>query len=174
MVAEGGTRSTVIADHNGEGCYDELRKAEPDLIILGNTRIVHEQIFSAARIGCLNGHNGLLPEVRGSGPICWALIHDLPQGCSCHFVNRGVDAGPLISRKEIPVYRGMLYGHIVRETVQGLAGLLVEAVRRCGIGDLTAIPQDLSIGRCYTWPSEEIFRRAEQKLVDQTYRCYAD
>ena len=78
-----------------------MEEACPELILLGNTRIVKPHIFNIASHGCLNFHPGILPWIKGSFPVVWAILKDIPVGSTVHFINEGIDTGEIISQKEV-------------------------------------------------------------------------
>src|SRR5439155_3823330 len=52
--------------------------------------------------GVINSHPGLLPWVRGTGVVADAIRRGIPVGCTCHYVDRGVDTGRIIERRLLP------------------------------------------------------------------------
>jgi methionyl-tRNA formyltransferase len=53
-------------------------------------------------LGVLNVHLGLLPEVRGMSSPEWSLIKHIPVGVTIHYVDAGIDTGPILQRCEYP------------------------------------------------------------------------
>lgn len=52
-------------------------------------------------LGWLNLHPGYLPYNRGKHPNFWCLVDETPCGAALHFVDPGVDTGPVIARSMI-------------------------------------------------------------------------
>lgn len=77
-----------------------LREREIDLLLLGQSGILPEPALAAPRIGTLNAHPGILPEYRGVDCPAWALLRREfdKVGCSAHWVDAGVDTGPILRR----------------------------------------------------------------------------
>lgn len=50
----------------------------------------------------INVHPSLLPDLRGPDPIRGAILHGRDSGATCHFMDEGVDTGPIISQVRIP------------------------------------------------------------------------
>ena len=68
----------------------------------------YRYIFKKIHIDALKGklinvHTGFLPYGRGAMPNVWAIIDRVPAGVSIHFVDEGIDTGPIIAQFEIPV-----------------------------------------------------------------------
>lgn len=61
--------------------------------------ILRAPVLSQPRIGFLNAHPGLLPEYRGVDPVCWSLHRGDPQGATVHFMDEGIDTGPILLRR---------------------------------------------------------------------------
>lgn len=91
----------IVKNHNSTTTINALKENKVDLIILGDCRIIKPNVFKIARLGTINVHPGYLPVVRGNTPYIWALYHSLPQGCSAHFIDEGIDTGPIIRREII-------------------------------------------------------------------------
>jgi methionyl-tRNA formyltransferase len=129
-----------VPNHNSPECAEQLRALAPELLVLGGTRILHERIFRLAR-HTLNSHPGLLPEVRGSASVAWAIATDVDVGCTCHFIDAGIDTGPIVSREIIPVHRGDSYELLCWKTTRLSAKLMAAAVRAYFDGTISSTPQ---------------------------------
>src|SRR5438132_9934468 len=87
------SRLLVTGVLNSERMKEDLRRLQPDFIALGGIGILREPLIEVARIGVINSHPGLLPWVRGTGVVADAIRRGIPVGCTCHYVDRGVDTG---------------------------------------------------------------------------------
>ena len=92
--------------HNRRQCREILEELEPDLGVLGGTRILRKRILEVPTDEMLNSHPGLLPEVRGSASVAWSIYYDVPIGSTCHIIDPNIDTGDIVLRREIPVHRG--------------------------------------------------------------------
>ena len=53
----------------------------------------------------LNFHPSLLPRHRGHAPIIWAIADgDSVTGLSVHFIDEGIDTGPLVYQRSLPIH----------------------------------------------------------------------
>ena len=93
-----------VVVHNSEECKKLILKYDLDLGIILGARILKEDIINSFRIGILNMHPGLLPQNRGLDNIKWAILKGFKQGVSGHLINKDVDSGELLLKKEINVY----------------------------------------------------------------------
>ncbi len=119
-----------VANHNDENCENLLKRFAPDLIVLGDVRIIKKNIRDIPTIGTINSHPGYLPDVRGNNPYIWAIIHDLPQGCSIHFIDENIDTGDILLREEIPAKTYKSYPDLLQKINNLCAELMVKALRQ--------------------------------------------
>jgi methionyl-tRNA formyltransferase len=130
-----------VANHNNEECVSLLKEINPDLIVLGDTRILKPYMLDIPKLGIINVHPGYLPDVKGNNPYIWAIIHDLPQGCTVHFIDKGVDTGSIIERRKLVLKRGKSYQHLLVEINVLCGELLVEALHRVTNDTIQGISQ---------------------------------
>ncbi|MGO8763674.1 MAG: phosphoribosylglycinamide formyltransferase [Limisphaerales bacterium] len=84
---------------------DALRAAKVDLIVLaGFMRVLKGDFLRAFENRIVNIHPSLLPSFPGLESWKQALAHGVKvTGCTVHFVDAGVDAGPIIGQQTVPV-----------------------------------------------------------------------
>jgi len=83
----------------------ELRKSQVDLVCLaGYMRILSGHFIREFRQRILNIHPSLLPAFPGLDAQHQAWEHGVKfSGCTAHFVEEGLDSGPIISQSVVPV-----------------------------------------------------------------------
>ena len=102
----------------------ELRKHEVDLVCLaGFLRLLTGEFVRAFPERILNIHPSLLPAFPGLDAQHQALTHGVKvSGCTVHFVDEQLDAGPIVLQATVPV--------LDEDTVESLsARILVEEHR---------------------------------------------
>jgi phosphoribosylglycinamide formyltransferase 1 len=84
---------------------EALRAAKVDLIVLaGFMRVLKGEFLRAFEGRIVNVHPSLLPSFPGLEAWKQALDHGVKvTGCTVHFVDAGVDAGPIIGQQTVPV-----------------------------------------------------------------------
>ena len=84
---------------------DLLHKREVELVCLaGFMRLLSSHLVREYRNKIMNIHPALLPAFPGLHAQCKALQYGLKfSGCSVHFVDEGVDTGPIIIQAVVPV-----------------------------------------------------------------------
>lgn len=96
-------------DDEAERTYIEvLKAAEVDLIVLaGFMRILKGEFLKAFPQKVINIHPSLLPAFPGLEAWKQALDCGVKfTGCTVHFVDQGVDTGPIIGQQTVPVLGG--------------------------------------------------------------------
>ena len=84
----------------------KLKEFSIDLICLaGYMRILGEEIIQTFEKRIINIHPSLLPSFPGLNAQKQAINHGVKfSGCTVHFVDSGVDSGPIILQTVVPVY----------------------------------------------------------------------
>jgi len=93
-------------DETAERAFIEaLTKADVDLIALaGFMRVLKGEFLRAFSGRIINIHPSLLPSFPGLEAWKQALDHGVKvTGCTVHFVDAGVDSGPIIAQQAVPV-----------------------------------------------------------------------
>ena len=112
-AAEAGIKTIVIPSKNRSDRieYDReiinaLAEYNIDLICLaGYMRIITEELVEAYKNRIINIHPALLPAFPGLHAQKQALDYGVKvTGCTVHFVDSGMDTGPVILQKTVPVY----------------------------------------------------------------------
>jgi phosphoribosylglycinamide formyltransferase 1 len=111
-AANAGVESAVFeqADHGDRAKRDAamadwLEERRPDLLVLAG----YMQLLSPEFVGrfpnrIINVHPALLPSFPGLDAIEQALDHGVRvTGVTVHFVDEGVDSGPIIAQRAVPV-----------------------------------------------------------------------
>ena len=84
----------------------KLKEFSIDLICLaGYMRILGEEVIQTFEKKIINIHPSLLPAFPGLNAQKQAINHGVKfSGCTVHFVDSGVDSGPIILQTAVPVY----------------------------------------------------------------------
>jgi methionyl-tRNA formyltransferase len=163
-----------VSNHNNDTCRDLLEVDKPDVLVLGGTRIIKPNILEIPRQSTVNAHPGLLPWLRGSASVGWALYKDMAQGATAHFVNPGIDLGDIIVSRELPVYRHDTYESI-NFRIATLAGeLMAEAVTSLQNGNAPRTPQDPDVGETFKVIPEDLLEEGKQRLAQGQYSHFTD
>lgn len=101
-----------------------LETARPDYIVLaGYMRLLSPSFVERWRNRILNIHPSLLPSFPGVNAQQQALEHGVKiSGCTVHFVDENLDAGPIIVQRAVPV--------LPTDTVETLSARILEEEHR--------------------------------------------
>lgn len=104
FIAPGKFRTKMDEDAE-RACIDALRDAGVDLIALaGFMRVLKGDFLRAFEGRIVNIHPSLLPAFPGLEAWKQALDAGVKvTGCTVHFVDAGVDSGPIIGQQTVPV-----------------------------------------------------------------------
>jgi methionyl-tRNA formyltransferase len=86
---------TLNFDYKDERIGQVLREGNFDIGFHKLNFIIKENIFGAFRKGLLNDHWGYLPLLRGKSTIAYSLLLNVPVISTVHFINGGIDSGPI-------------------------------------------------------------------------------
>jgi phosphoribosylglycinamide formyltransferase-1 len=99
-----------VKDHDTRDAWDAaLTEAvdsyDPDLVVsAGFMKILGKRFLDRFGGRVINTHPALLPSFPGTHAARDALDHGVKvTGCTAHFVDAGVDTGPIIAQEAVPV-----------------------------------------------------------------------
>jgi phosphoribosylglycinamide formyltransferase 1 len=110
---------------------DELKRRGVDAVLLaGFMRILGPDFVGQWRWRILNIHPSLLPEFPGAQAICDAFHAKVEEtGVTVHFVDEGVDSGPVIIRRKVMVNPGESLEELEARVHQVEYDIYPEAIR---------------------------------------------
>ena len=93
---------STCRDQNSPDSIGRLKTWSPDLIIFTGGNILRQPLLEVPRLGVLNVHLALLPKIRGMSSPEWSLLKKVPVGITIHYIDAGIDTGPILERYEFP------------------------------------------------------------------------
>jgi len=116
---------------NDEGFINEIKKLDPDLIIVVAFRKIPKEIFSIPKYGTINLHASLLPNYRGAAPINWCLINnETKTGVTTFFINEKIDQGDILLQEELIISNEDDFGLLYNKLSKVGAKLLVKTIKK--------------------------------------------
>ncbi|MCM8763971.1 MAG: phosphoribosylglycinamide formyltransferase [Candidatus Omnitrophica bacterium] len=102
---EPGKYRTILEPQQEEKYVECLKEHGAELICLaGFMRIIKKPFFNAFRGRIINIHPSLLPSFPGIEAWKQAIDYGVKfSGCTVHFIDEGVDTGPIILQAVVPV-----------------------------------------------------------------------
>ncbi|MGE0875151.1 MAG: methionyl-tRNA formyltransferase [Burkholderiales bacterium] len=99
------------------------------MVVVAYGLILPRPILEATRLGAINIHASLLPRWRGAAPIQRALLAgDTRTGVTIMQMDEGLDTGPMLMQREIPILPGDDAGSLHERLAALGADLIVEAL----------------------------------------------
>lgn len=83
------------------GDRPELLESADMIVSYGYRHIIRRDVVGRFQSKIVNLHISLLPWNRGADPNVWSFLEDTPKGVSIHYIDCGVDTGPILTQKEI-------------------------------------------------------------------------
>jgi phosphoribosylglycinamide formyltransferase-1 len=103
----------AVRDHADRAAWDRaladaVAAYEPDLVVsAGFMKIVGPAVLDAFGGRLINTHPALLPAFPGAHAVRDALAAGVTvTGSTVHYVDAGVDTGPVVAQREVPVHPG--------------------------------------------------------------------
>jgi folate-dependent phosphoribosylglycinamide formyltransferase PurN len=137
-----GFQVATCDDQNSARAIAQLKQWSPDLAIFTGGNILRDEVLKIPRLGVLNSHLALLPEIRGMSSPEWSLLCGVPLGITIHFMDSGLDTGPILLRREFTSVDDCdsltdLRNRMIAEGIE----LIAEAVAALDRGAVSSVPQ---------------------------------
>lgn len=145
----------VFAEQNGIPVFQPGNVSAPEFmeklksmaidvaIVAAFGQIFKKELLNLPKKGCWNVHASLLPKYRGANPIERAIMNgERETGISIMKMDLGVDDGPVLSQKKVPIGGNETGGELEERLAAAGAALLMEALDQIEKGGAEPIPQD--------------------------------
>jgi methionyl-tRNA formyltransferase len=166
ICARSGIPVRVEEDINHERFIEHVRASGIDLLV----SVSAPQIFRAAllrtpRLGCVNIHNGKLPDYRGMLPNFWQMLNGEPYSTTTvHTMVQKLDAGEVLWEEKTPILPHASLDGLIRETKARSAEALWHVLEILARGDRPTVIREIrSEGAYYTFPKIEHARALRRK-----------
>ena len=122
---------------------NQLRAWAPDLIVVAAFgQILRQEVLDLPRFGCINVHGSILPRWRGASPIQAAILAgDRETGISIMKMDIGIDTGPILSQRYVPIDPQETSGTLFARLAPIGAKLLAETLPKYLSGEISPMPQ---------------------------------
>jgi methionyl-tRNA formyltransferase len=126
-----------------ESALKQLEDWAPDVIVVAAFgQILRENVLNLPPYGCVNVHASLLPRWRGAAPVQAAVLHDDVTGVTIMKMDKGLDTGPILSQRAVPIGEETTAGTLFDQLAQLGADLLIETLPKYVGGEIVPQPQD--------------------------------
>ena len=121
-----------------------LSQYEADiLVVVAYGLILPAAILGIPKLGCLNVHASLLPRWRGAAPVQRAIEWgDTDTGVSIMAMEPGLDTGPVLLTRTLPISSGHTGGTLLEDLAQLGVTALIDSLENIDTLLAKAAPQD--------------------------------
>ncbi|TFE02712.1 methionyl-tRNA formyltransferase [Jeotgalibacillus salarius] len=146
---------------SGSDELEDIIALDADLIITAAFgQLLPKKLLDAPKLGCINVHASLLPELRGGAPIHHSIIRGYDKtGITIMYMAEKLDAGDIIRQREVGITDEDHVGTLHDKLSEAGAGLLSETLPLLISGKAERIPQDHEKAT-YAWN----IKRDEEKI----------
>lgn len=139
-----------------EELKERLRSIAPDMIVVAAFgQILPRDVLEIPRLGCINVHGSLLPDLRGAAPMQAAILNGLDEsGVTIMRMEEGLDTGDMISKVVCDI-RGKDITEVSLILAEAGAQLLAETIPH--IADGTAV-----------YEKQDDSKSSYAKMIDKT------
>tara|TARA_B110000495_G_C23043752_1_gene628666 strand:+ start:9782 stop:10450 length:669 start_codon:yes stop_codon:yes gene_type:complete len=153
-----------VENHNDDCCENLLTSYSPDYVILGGTRILKDHIIKTAKYGFINSHPAILPQYHGLDCVGWSILNDDLVGATIHFIDIGIDSGPIIKKGTITYDDCKSLIEVRIKAMKKCISLLVDILENISPGSIKSTPQDKTLGKKYPALPEDKIKVVEEKI----------
>ena len=114
-------------DYLSADTYDVLPVEKGTPLLVCGAGIIPEKIIDKYIV--INAHPGYIPLVRGLDALKWAVIENKPVGVTSHIIGPEVDAGSIIQRRIVPVYKNDTFHAVAQRVYEYEITMLVDALK---------------------------------------------
>lgn len=121
-----------------------LRALAPDVgVVVAYGHILKPDLLGLPRLGMINLHPSLLPELRGAAPVEWAILNGFKQtGVTIMRMEEGLDSGPILLQIPHDIDPDETGGELAEHLSEMGAQALVEVLALYQTNGLEPHPQD--------------------------------
>ena len=160
VVAEAEDLPVLQPEKPAGAFLDELRALQPDIgVVVAYGHILKPELLALPRLGMVNVHPSLLPELRGAAPVEWAIINGLERtGVTIMQLDAGMDSGPILHQIPHAIDSEVSAGELSEHLAEMGTLALVETLALLEQGQLRPVPQDHALATYAPKLTREIAR----------------
>lgn len=171
MIAECGLPADRVFEAKALGGPDVVRaigklNADVGLSVLF-AHILKADVLQLFPRGVLNVHPGYLPFNRGRNAQIWGIVDGTPVGATLHYMDEGVDTGPIVERVEVAIAPTDT-GQSLRAKLMTASVDVLEKGWPAVVADAPAAPQDAAAGTAHRVRDVESISEID---LNATYRA---
>lgn len=124
--------------------WEPFAGAAPDVLVVADYgQILSARLLAVPRLGAVNVHASLLPELRGAAPAIWAVARGYRRtGVTTMLMDAGLDTGPILLQRETEISETETGGELLARLAPLGAELLIETLAGLAVGRITPRRQE--------------------------------
>lgn len=128
----------------GDAFESAIRATRPDIsVVVAYGCILARRVLDIPRLGSLNLHASLLPELRGAAPVNWAIARGhVATGVSVMRMAEAMDAGPVLEQESVAIGPHDTASSLSRHLAGMGARLVADVLHRMESGSVEEVEQD--------------------------------
>lgn len=141
----------------------QVRTWDPDVLFaVGLSQLIHDELMSIPRMGCVGFHPTELPVGRGRAPLAWLTIDGGPGAATFFQIDDGIDSGPIFVQQRFNITPSDDAGDVGRKLLDAMEQALDRWLPELLSGKWAPRPQAEFLA---TWNGR---RGPEDGLIDWT------
>jgi methionyl-tRNA formyltransferase len=155
-----------VTDFNDPAAVAAMRELGADLFVYAGGRdLLREGVLGASRLGCIGGHYGPLPDIRGMGTVEWSVLNDRSIVVAVQRFSRGIDTGDILLQAPVGLRPDDTFTTIRERCYYWTKILLAMSARALLSGAIVPTPQRLEDGQQYYRLNADVLQVASRKLT---------
>lgn len=127
-----------------DAVVESLCALNPDVIVVvAYGKLLPQRVLDIPPLGCVNMHASILPQLRGAGPVQWAILNHCEEtGISAMYMSAGMDEGDIIEIRKTPIIPDETGAELMERLAQIAAQLSCDTVKALADGTAVHTAQD--------------------------------
>lgn len=122
---------------------DWISALAPDIGVVLAFKILPREYYLLPRLGTVNLHPSLLPELRGAAPVRWAIMRGYERsGLTVFFLQDRPDTGDIVLQRKFEIGADETAGELFERLVVPAADAITDALDIIESGDYTLVKQN--------------------------------
>lgn len=160
-----------VGDHNDAETLAALVSMEPTVVAFTGGGIIRPPLIEASGQGIFNTHMGVLPAYRGMDVVEWPILEDrqvsVGLGVSLHFMDKGIDTGPVAKVVQVPIRPGDSVERLRKRFEPVIVEAMMDGLCMTRDGELALQLQRDEDGRQYYVMHPRFYDQVKRRLADR-------
>lgn len=114
---------------------EKIKSQKYDIIVTALDQILSRKFLNEIDSRVVNVHYGMLPEIKGVSAIEWTYLKYKKCEATLHYINKGIDTGSIIQKKEIEIVKPFSFQGLRKEIQNKIPEMLFNFISKIENGD---------------------------------------